>query len=184
MYRRTWVFLAVALVAAGTLTLGTSGFSTAEIDRPVSVTVADGQASAFVPLADPGERGTHPAPEWVDDSSQLRETPVKTEGSEVPLFLVHNRFEHPLTVDTQFVWGELDGVSDIGSVTLESGETGVVNGSVDCGGYSGSRMVELNVTASTQGVTAHITYQVTVDCAVPTQSTASQNAGGPASESE
>jgi hypothetical protein len=177
MHRRTWLFLAVAVVAAGALTLGTSGFSAAEVDRPVSVSVADDQASGFVPLADPGAGGTHPAPEWVDDPSQLRETPVETEGDRVPLFVVHNRFERPLTVDTQFVWGELDDVSDVETVTLEPGETRAVDGSVDCGSHDGPRMVELNVTASTQGVTANITYRATVDCAVSTPTPQSDDAG-------
>ncbi len=168
MHRRTWLFLAVALVAAGSLTLGTSGFSAAQVDRSVTVSVADDQASGFVPLADPGAGGTHPAPAWVDDPSQLREEPVTAADDRVPLFLVHNRFDRPLTVDTRFVWGELDDVSDLDSVSLEPGETSVVTGSVDCGGHDGPRMVELNVTASMGGMTAHITYRVSVVCAVQT----------------
>jgi hypothetical protein len=177
--RRAWLFLAVALVAAGSMSLGTSGFSSAAVDREVSVTVADDQASGFVPLADPGEGGTHPAPVWVDDSSQLREEPVTATDDRVPLFLVHNRFDRPLAVDTHFVWGELDGVSDVDSITLEPGETSVVTGSVDCGGHDGPRMVELNVTATMQEMTAHITYQVTVVCAVqtPTPTPEPENSG-------
>jgi hypothetical protein len=38
-------------------------------------------------------------------------------------------------------------------------------------------MVELNVTANTPGVTANITYQVTVDCAVSTPTPQSDDAG-------
>jgi hypothetical protein len=38
-------------------------------------------------------------------------------------------------------------------------------------------MVELNVTASTQGVTANITYRATVVCAVPTPTPQSNDAG-------
>ena len=168
MNRRTWAFLAIAIVAAGSLTLGTSGFSAAEIDRAVSISVADGQASGFVPLADPGAQGTHPAPEWVTDRSQLRENPVTVEDQHVPLFVVHNRFETPMDVDARVVRGGLTDVSDIDSRSLDPGETGVVSGTVACGGYAGPATVDLTVTAATQSVTAHIDYQVTVVCASQT----------------
>lgn len=168
MHRRPWLLIAVAVVVAGSLTVGTSGFTTAEVDRGVRVTVADDQASGFVPLADPGEQGTHEAPPWVDDPSLLREEPVTAEGDHVPLFVVHNQFERPLDVDAQFVWGELADVTDVQPVTLQPDETGVVTGTVDCGGHTGPRMVELNLTADTPGVTAHITYRVSVVCASQT----------------
>lgn len=179
--RRVW--LLVALVAAGTLVTGTTGFSAAEVDRGVTVTVADDHAGGFVPLADPGAHGTHPAPWWVEDRSRLRGDPVTAGDPRVGLFLVHNRFPTAMDVTARFDGGEVERVSDLEPTTLERGETGVVAGTVDCGTHRGPGAVFLNVTVSAESLSAHVGYRVTVVCAgqsAPGEpAPASPESGGP-----
>lgn len=161
--RRTWLLLLAALVVAGALTAGTSGFSAATLDRDVSVTVSDDHRDAFVPLADPGEEG--PVPAWVDDADRLREEPVRGQDQRVRLFVVYNRFETTMHVDTEVASAEVAEVAEVDSVSIEPDESDVVHGDVDCGGYAGPATVDLNVTATTRDTTAHITYRVGLVCA-------------------
>lgn len=159
------VLLLVAAVVAGSLAMGASGFSSASLERGVQVSVADAPEDALVPLADPGARGTHPAPSWVRDESLQREDPVTAQDRTAPLFLVHNRFDQPMSVTATVVESEVAGVSTIDSITVSPGDTRVVTGTVDCGEAEGPRTVTLEVTASTDETVATIEYQVTVVCA-------------------
>jgi hypothetical protein len=154
MHRRVW--LLVAAFAALSLALGTGGFSAAELDRGVSVSVSD-PGNAIVSLYDPGAPNP---PMWVPDQYHAEPTVTGSDDT-VPVVVVYNRFEGTdLTVDVE----QQDGITLTGATETEVavGQHAPVTGSIDCVG--GESNLGLNVTADGDSMQASIEFDVTVDC--------------------
>jgi hypothetical protein len=163
------VWLLVAGLAALSLALGTGGFSAAEIDRGVSVSVADHE-NAYVGLADPGAHGTHPSPSWIHrgDNGLMSETPLQQGEGWTRLVVVKNRFGGTsLDVHARGTDGGDVRLTWASNTTLHPHDVGVVSGTVDCEGATGPQQLGLTIVAEAVdgSLTAAIDYPVTVDCA-------------------
>lgn len=164
MSRRLWLLAALSVVAM--LTIGSGGYSSASMDRGVSVGVA-GHQDAAVSLWDPGAHGDVP-----------HEDPVTATDSRTTLFLVQNRFPDTAIDVTARVAEAPPGVR-VTAIETASLPAGVptrepIRGTVHCGGQHGPTRVLLDVTASGSGLRASISFPVTVVCATPPPSS-----GGP-----
>jgi hypothetical protein len=183
MHRRIWLLVAVFAVLA--LTLGTSGFSAASIDRGIAVNVADDE-DAYVGLADPGAHGNHP--DWMPPEYSA-ETPVTENDSTARLFVVRNALgEGQLRVTARNA--DDDGVTLVDAETAwVEASTGpeAVSGTVDCPeGVHGPVRLELTVVADAadSAFRAEIDYPVTVVCATaePTPTTTPESDADEGSE--
>jgi hypothetical protein len=155
-------------VVLSTLVLGTGGFSTASIDRPVAVTVSDHDRS-LVTLWDPGAGGDGPPPRRIASAGLAGEDPVTSDGQTTRIVAVQNRFsDRSITVDAT-VAESPPGVSvgSFDSVDLGPGDAGALRAPVDCGDSDGPVDVTLDVTASNDHFTGVISYEATVVCATP-----------------
>jgi len=143
--RRLALYLwALALVAG--LVVATGGFSVAEVDRSVDLSVTDDD-SAFVGVDVPDE-------------------PIEAQdGNETTLFEVTNRFGHDVSVTAEATVDESDGnlsVSDEKEEELNDGET-AVSATFECtDGAEGTIGVALEITGD--GVEVSLDRQVDVVC--------------------
>jgi hypothetical protein len=160
--RRNLLLLGAAVVVLA-LTVGTGGFSAAELERGLSVSVSDSD-SALVSLYDPGD--TNP-PDWAPETAT--EEPTVTDADDrVPVVYVHNRFEEQ-TLRIDLEPESSDVLTDTTPVTVGAGRTEAVPATVDCVG--GDREVTLTVVAEGDGMSARIDFPVTVDCRAPATTT-------------
>lgn len=156
---RRELLLTLTAVVVLSLAVGTSGFSAAQLERGVSVSVSDSDA-ALVALYDPGEQNP---PSWV--SGEAASEPDPSQDGETPVVYVRNQFENKmLTVSLE---PDSDTIRDAESVRLDSGATAPIHADVDCVGDTEN--VPLTVVANGHGVTTRIEFTVTVDCHAPTE---------------
>lgn len=163
--RLIWL-LVVALVVPA-LVVGTGGFSAATLDRGVTVSVADHDQAA-VSLWDPGARDDHSTADVPRD--WLREDPVTDDDPTTTLVVVKNRLGHSIDVTASAVDAPAGvTVASVEAVTLEPGDVGRVDATVDCGDRTGGVQapIDLRVHADGEGFAADIDYQVHVVCGAP-----------------
>jgi hypothetical protein len=158
MARRIW--LLVAAVAALALATGTGGFSTAQMDRSMTVNVASPE-NAYVGLYDPGANA---APEWASDYTNGS---VTADG-DVPLLVVHNQFDDR-SLEVTVTLEDGAEVSDLGpyEFDLHSGDKRVIHADTTCEGEDTSASVDLRITANSMEESMHatITHTVEIPCA-------------------
>lgn len=161
--------LLVLVLAAGLLTalvLGTSGFTSSSMNRPVAVTVSDND-QALVTLWNPGSEGG-PAPAAIDAAGLDQSAPVTTDGQVVTVVGVVNRFENrTITVEAN-VTDAPPGVivGSLGPVTLGPGAAAPLEAPVTCGSYTGPASIGLTVRAYNDGFEGVIGFRSTVVCSV------------------
>jgi hypothetical protein len=176
MNRRVW--LLVAALAALSLAMGTGGFSAAELDRGVSVSVAEDE-HAFVGLADPGAHGE--GAYWMPPKHN-GETPVTKNDQTTRLFVVRNAFTNEQIRVTAHGGGDSAATLLHAETEWVGAITGpeAVNGTVECPGPPNNGPTQLDLTVvvdgSDGGLHAKIEYPVTVVCAVGNGSTRAGNA--------
>ena len=164
--RVLWATLGAVVLSA--VVLGTGGFSSASIDRPVAVTVSD-HDRALVTLWDPGAGGDGRPPQRIASAGLNGEDPVTSDGQLTRVVTVQNRFpDRAITVDAT-VEESPPGV-EVGSfdpVDLGPGDAGALTAPVDCGDADGPVDVTIEVTASNDHFRGVISYETTVVCATP-----------------
>jgi len=160
MNRRIW--LLVAAFAALSLAFGTGGFSAAELDRGVQVSVAEDE-DAFV--------GIHG-----QDSITISYGSNDEQGNDrrevVQLLALENNFGEPMTFDvtvhdpTSTPPNLGQGSDGYDSFTLDAtdGSRGVSFPVVCAAANGGSETWTVSITGQSQGVTAEIDRSVTIEC--------------------
>jgi hypothetical protein len=168
--RAVWLLLGAVSVLA--LVVGTGGFSTAAVDRGVSIAVAD-HDRALVSVWDPGGASAEPPRYQGED-------PVTPEGTRVKLVVVENRFDAG-PIDLRVTERAASPVSVDGSYEgLASGEVAPVVADVDCDGHHGRTEVPLTVhaTAVNGEFESEIRYDASVVCPDPTPTPAPEGTSG------
>jgi hypothetical protein len=174
MTARRRLLLVAALVTASMVALGVGAgaFSTASMDRPVELEVAD-HDRAFVTLWDPGVGSDGPPPRPIATAGLAGEVPVTEDGQSVRVVAVVNRFAYrSITVNATAT--SVPPGMDVGPftpVTLGSGGSAGLEAAVDCGPHRGPASVVLSVRVSGVRMAASIEYTATVNCASPARTT-------------
>jgi hypothetical protein len=159
MDRRVWLLMAT--FAALALALGTGGFSAAELDRGVQVSVVE-DGDAFV--------GIH-SQDSITIPYGSNDEQGNDGGAEVQLMTLENNFGEPMTFDvtvhdpTSTPPNLGQGSDGYDSFTLDAtdGPRGV-SFPVVCAAAGGSETWTVSITARSPGVTAEIDRSVTIEC--------------------
>lgn len=144
MIRTRHASLALAVVVLVAFTVGTGGFSSATVERGVTIAVAD------------------------DEQAYLGIAPVNvtvTSGNETRLFTLTNRFGTNLTIDAQV--NDTSENMNVAAVDMPNrlggGVSGPVNATVACD-ENATGTVTVRIDASGAGVEVTMERRVTVEC--------------------
>jgi hypothetical protein len=164
MNRRIW--LLVAALAALSLAFGTGGFSAAELNRGLSVSVADDPADGYVGI----EYIASPATvEYGSNDASGEDSRQKVHLLTLRNNLVDSVYYTVRVQDPTQAPPKLRGNS--GPTYELGGQTGVGRGErvrlsapVVCAGNADQETWTLHITAESDGVTGELTREVTIEC--------------------
>ncbi|WP_162224313.1 hypothetical protein [Halorussus salinus] len=154
-----WLWTAIALVGTVLLVTATGGFSAGQIDRPVSITVAENPENAIVGLS------------GSDNVTVTYGSSNDTKQPTVELFTVTNNFESSFEFSIQIV-GDTNTPPDHQSLSAEKyslapGESTKVTANVVCSSQE-TETWTIYLEVSSSGVEAEIQHDISIVCAGPT----------------
>jgi hypothetical protein len=170
--RRRFLWAALATVSVVALAVGTAGFDTASMARPVELEVA-AHERAFVTLWDPGVGSQGRPPQPIAREGLAGEDPVTRSDQSVRIVAVVNRFAHRDITANATATSTPPGmhVGPFVPVTLGAGETTGLTAAVSCGSHRRPVTVALEVSVRADRLAATIPYTAVIDCASPPPTT-------------